>query len=89
MNAQKEPSTGFAVFGLVLFAGPGIAFEMILWHFFGWHVAALPILAALCVLGYRIAWPVDSGNAGAGGNGAGVPYAIRINPEDPDAGIPH
>lgn len=92
MSAQREPSTGFVVFGLVLFAGPGIAFEAILYFTFGWQIAALPILACLIVLGYRIVWvPVDgSGNGSAGTRepGAGMRYMVELNPEDPDAGVP-
>lgn len=88
MASRKDPSTGFAIFGLVLFIGPGIAFEMILFYTFGWQIAALPFLAAFALLGYRIAWPPVDGNAGTGGNGAGVPFALQIDPEDPDAGIP-
>lgn len=88
MVQQKEPGTAFAVFGLILFLVSGVAFELILWHKFDWEIAALPACLAFGSIGFRIAWPPADGNAGASGNGAGVPYAVRIDPDDPDAGVP-
>jgi hypothetical protein len=88
MSANNDPSTGFAIFGLILWAVSGGAFEWLLFDLFGWKIAALPVLGYLCVLGYQIVWPPVSGSAGTGGSGTGVPYAVRIDPDDPDAGIP-
>jgi hypothetical protein len=88
MANQGDPSTGFAIFGLFLFGIGGGAFEAILFYKFGWQVAALPLAAFLCVVGYQIAWPPANGNAGTSGNGAGVPFVVRIDPDDPDAGLP-
>jgi hypothetical protein len=88
MTQQKEPSAAFAVFGLVLFIVSGMIGELILWQRFGWEVAALPACLAFGTIGFRIAWPPADGNAGARGSGAGAPYVIQLDPEDPDAGIP-
>lgn len=95
MPNQGDPSTGTALFGLMLAASSFIAFEMILYLKFGWEIAALPVLAMLMVLGYRMCWvPADGsagpmgGNAGARGSGAGAGYVVRLDPDDPDAGLP-
>lgn len=88
MVAQKEHSTAFSLFGVLLWAGAFMAFEMILWTRFGWEIAALPPLAFLTKLGYDVAWPPANGNAGTNGNGTGTGYVIELNPDDPDAGLP-
>lgn len=88
MTAPKEPGTGFLLFAMILCLGSGGAFEAILYFVFGWQIAALPVLAFLCVLGYRAAWVPADGNAGTRGNDAGAGYVIRLDPDDPDAGVP-
>jgi hypothetical protein len=88
MATRKEDSTGFVLFGLVLWAGGGGTFEAILFYTFGWQIAALPVAAFLCVLGHRVVWPPADGNAGTSGSRAGTPYVVQLDPEDPDAGVP-
>jgi hypothetical protein len=95
MANQGDPSTGVALLGLVLAAGGFFSFETILYFQFGWQIAALPVAAIIAVLGYRLCWvPTDGsagpmgGNAGASGSDAGTGYVVRLDPEDPDAGIP-
>jgi len=88
MSDRKEPSTLAALFGMLLFAGGGIAFEMILWQRFGWEIALLPVCIVFAVVGYQLCWVPADGNAGTGGSGTGTGYVVQVNPEDPDAGIP-
>lgn len=95
MTNQGDPSTATALFGALLACAGFIGFEMILFFEFGWRIAGLPVCAVIAVLGYRLCWvPADGsagpmgGNAGANGSGAGMPYVVQLNPEDPDAGVP-
>lgn len=92
MSDRKAPGIAFEVTGLILFLASGMTFVMILWQRFGWEFAALAACLAFGTVGFRMCWGPASGSAGTGagarGSDAGVPFAVALDPEDPDAGIP-
>jgi len=74
--------------GLILLAASPIAFLALLVVHIGWWVLVFPALALTTFLGWRMATVRGNGSAGAREREAGMPYAVELDPDDPDAGVP-
>lgn len=87
-QGENSGGTTRPIIGLILLSISPTGFLALLVWQVGWWSLAFPALGLLALLGWRMVTVPASGSAGAGGNGAGVPYVIQLNPEDPNAGVP-